>query len=187
MSFMLYRSKKLQRNNIQDGEYPAKIVNVEPDKRNKDVWHVQFELANGGIVRNRYVDHPDIISALDYLIFAALGQEVEDLDLLQIIGCYVMITVQKRGMYTNVIRVENLNEKDIEELERHLNDEDTDDLDSSDDDEDEELDEELEDDELDMESWEESEDEDTDDTEDEDAEELQSPWLDPGKRRRRFS
>ncbi|MNK29903.1 hypothetical protein D3C87_483060 [compost metagenome] len=185
MSYMLYRSKKLQNNNIQDGEYPAKIVNVEPDKRNNDVWYVQFELVNGGIVRNRYVDHPDIISALDYLIFAALGQEVEDLDLLQIIGCYVMITVQKRGVYTNVIRVENLNEKDIEELERHLNDEDTDDLDSPDDEESEELDEEIEDDELDMESWEDSKVEDTDDTEDEDAEEPQSTSL--GRRRRRFS
>lgn len=188
MSFKIYRANKLRKATIQDGNYVAKVHNVEPDNRSSDVWYVEFELLSGEIVRNRYVDRPDIFTALDHLIDVALGADCEEINLLEIIGRYVKITVKRRGRYTNVTWVDPLSNADQEELKQHLKDEDTDELDSPENDEDGELDNKLEDnevldtDELDLESWNDSD----NDLDEEDEEPLQTR-AQLGLRRRRLS
>lgn len=188
MSFMLYREeKKEELQLVPDGQYTAEVTAVEADPSNNKACYVSFTLLTGKTIRNRYVFNPKKRDALDILVNVALGSASINIDLEDIIGKFVKITVVNEDIYTNVKKVNRLNQKDIENLERHLNDEDTNDLDSSDDEEREELDEEVEDDELDLESWEDSEVEDTDEIEDEDAEEPQSTSSDYGRRRRRFS
>ena len=150
MSFMVYRANKLRKTNIQDGDYISEIIKIEQDKSNRNVWYVTFKLLNGEIIRNRYVDDPNKYSAFDVLIDAVLGTDSSDVDLVDLIGNYVKISVVNESRYTNVKRVRGLNEQDKEEVERYEDEELTDDGDEIDelDDEtpdDEELDLELDD------------------------------------------
>lgn len=117
MSFMIYRSKKLRKATTLDGDYIAEIEEIEPDKSQSDVWHVKFRILNGELINNRYIDDSNKYSALDALIDAALGTDSSDVDLNDLIGCYVKITVANEGRFTNVKRVTSLSEQEQEGIE----------------------------------------------------------------------
>ncbi|MGX4583032.1 hypothetical protein [Paenibacillus chitinolyticus] len=182
MSFMIYRAKKLRKMNILNGGYLAEIIKIERDKSDRNAWYVEFRLFNEGIVRNRYVDNPEKYSPLDSLIDAALGTDSGDVDLNEIIGCYVKVTVVNEGRYTNVKKVNSLNKQDMEELERYQDEASSSDNvdnestydDSYDEDESDELDEE----ELDL--------EDDPDDEDDPEDEPESSFEEPQKIRLGF-
>ncbi|MGC5776633.1 hypothetical protein [Paenibacillus pabuli] len=185
MSLMIYREEKQgEFQVVLDGEYIAEIIDVEADSSNNKAYYVSFKLSTGEVIRNRYVSNPKKRDPLDILISVTLGHGSINVDLEEIIGKTVKITVANEDIYTNVKKVNRLNRQELEELERYLNDEDIDDLDSLDDDD--EPDEALEDDE-DLEPLGDPEDDITDEIENENAEEPQRNWGYSGRRRRRRS
>ncbi|SEL78632.1 hypothetical protein [Paenibacillus sp. OK003] len=185
MSLIIYREEKQgELQVVPDGEYIAKIIDIEVDSSNSKVYYVSFMLSTGEVIRNRYVFNPKKRDPLDILISVTLGHRSINVDLEEIIGKTVKITVANEGIYTNVKKVNQLDQEDLKELERYLNNEDTDDLDLLDDDD--EPDEAIEDDE-DLEPLGDPEDDNTDETENEDAEEPQSNWGYSGRSRRRRS
>ncbi|WP_025686050.1 hypothetical protein [Paenibacillus maysiensis] len=178
MSFMINREgKKAELQVVPDGEYTAEITDVEADLSNDKACYVSFTLLTGEVIRNRYVSNPKKRDPLDILINVTLGRRSINVDLEEIIGKFVKITVANEQIYTNVKKVNKLNQQDIEELERHLKDEDTDEIEESDELDDDEV---LDTEELDLESWDDA----YEDTES-DTDEPHKIWMQPESRRKR--